>query len=186
MLRLHAIVVVISAICTSGTSRSLARWTVVHGKSHGMRRLTNHSNDNPVKGVKEKIWDYGKAMCEGREDHPQCKGFFKDKDKKEDEPQAIEEEPEEDIHKESETSSSPPPETTSVSSSSPPPEDSPKEEHNSSSVPSHSATPASRSASPALRHQHSGAASLRAWPAHSAAVATCAVLALQAMAAALG
>ena len=56
-------------------------WTVVHSK----HRMPAASGDEPKpeepkdkKTVKEKVDDMGKDLCEGREDHPKCKRFFKD------------------------------------------------------------------------------------------------------------
>jgi len=51
----------------------------------------NRSGEDPT--VKESIWDMGKDMCKGREDHPQCKRFFKDKKDEEKKAAQLEEAP---------------------------------------------------------------------------------------------
>mmetsp|Transcript_11215 Transcript_11215/g.25576 ORF Transcript_11215/g.25576 Transcript_11215/m.25576 type:complete len:273 (+) Transcript_11215:91-909(+) len=50
-------------------------WTVVHAK-----RKDSHLRRDEPKSVLDKVNDFGKEMCKGREDHATCKRFFKDKD----------------------------------------------------------------------------------------------------------
>eukprot|EP00403_Amphidinium_massartii_P014058 CAMPEP_0178414916 /NCGR_PEP_ID=MMETSP0689_2-20121128/23282_1 /TAXON_ID=160604 /ORGANISM="Amphidinium massartii, Strain CS-259" /LENGTH=254 /DNA_ID=CAMNT_0020036219 /DNA_START=137 /DNA_END=901 /DNA_ORIENTATION=+ len=62
-----------------GLQKTAVMWTVVHSKRRAGKEGA-HGKDDPgeSKSVLDKVKDFGKKMCEGREDHAQCRRFFKD------------------------------------------------------------------------------------------------------------